>query len=61
MIVEIVGLAEKIDTIFIAKVPIVEMPKLTKTNVERSVVYSVDEVLVTSVNEVLRWIGEKID
>ena len=50
-IVEIVGLVEKVDTTLIAEIPIVEILGVTKIDVEGSVGCSVDEVLVTSVNE----------
>lgn len=59
IIVEMVGLA--IDAALIAKISIVEIPRFPKTNVEGSASYLVDEVLVTSVNVVLSWIGAKID
>ena len=60
-IVEIVGLSKKVDTILITKIPILEIPRVTQTNVEGTPFYSVDEVLVTLVNEVLSWTGAKID
>ena len=60
-IVEMVGLTNYVDTTLIAKIPIVEIPRVTKTDVEGSACYLVDEVLVTLVNELLSWIGAKID
>lgn len=58
---DIVGLAGKVDIALIAEIPIVEIPSVTKTDVEGSDIFSVDEVLVTFFNEVLSWTCEKID
>ena len=59
-IIEMVGLATKVDTILIVEILVVEIPSVDKTNEEGSVFYLVDEVLDTLVNVVLNWIGEKI-
>ena len=56
IIVEIVGLAEKLDIALIDEIPCV-----TKTDGGGSVLHLVDEVLVTSVNEVLIRASEKIE
>ena len=53
IIVEIVGLTKNVDTALISKIPIVEIPRVTKIDVEGSTCYLVDEVLATSINEVL--------
>lgn len=60
-IVKMVGLAIKVDIALITEKPIVEIPKFTKNDVEGSASFSVDEVLVTSVNVMLSYIGAKID
>ena len=52
-IVGIVELTKKVDTTLIAEIPIVEIPRVTKIDVEGSACFLVDEVLVTLVNEVL--------
>lgn len=52
-IVEIVGLSEKVDIVLIVKIPMVEIPRVTKIDVEGSDYCLVDEVLFTLINEVL--------
>lgn len=60
-IVEMVGLTTKIDTALIVKIIVVGIPNVAKIYVEGRACSSVDEVLGTSVNDVLSWIGAQID
>ena len=53
IMVEMVGLAKKVDIVLIAEVETIELVEVTKIDVEGSVFCSVDEVFDTSVNVVL--------